>query len=367
MTELESLIALNQTPGLGNRGIKRLLEKFGSAKKILQASAKDLAGEKLASSEVARQIRAYEKFDLKKEFDLIKKHGVEVISAQDPSYPACLQEIPDSPVILYVKGTLEKNRPAIAMVGSRRASFYGLATAEKFSGRLAELGIIIVSGMARGIDAAAHRGSLKAKGLTYAVLGCGLSHVYPPEHKKLFEEIAQNGAVISEFSMETKPFAYNFPRRNRIISGLALGVVVVEASQKSGALITADFALEQGREVFAVPGKVDNPLSQGVNNLIKQGAKLMTSVDDILEELKPNLKQYIKSVKKDTEEVSRTPAASLSEEESRLYSDIDRQGTHIDELAALSGLPVSRTMAVLLNLELKQKIKQLPGKIFARL
>ncbi len=216
---------------------------------------------------------------------LIKKLNLNVLTRQDDEYPQNLKNILYPPIVLYVKGRLKpQDCNSIAIVGSRLASFYGLSCAEKLAGELANYGLTVVSGMARGIDTASHRGALKQNGRTIAVIGSGFNRIYPPENKGLCEEIAGSGAVISEFPIDTPPEKENFPRRNRIISGLSLGVVVVEAARNSGALITADFALEQGREVFALPGKVDSSTSFGTNELIKQGAKLVSCVDDIIEE-----------------------------------------------------------------------------------
>ena len=234
MTELEALLVLNAVTGLGGIRIRKLLDCFGSGAAAIKSNRQDLIAAGILPGNVVSNFIKFNKDEfLKKEYDLINKHGIKVISFRDKNYPAHLKEIPDSPVVLYVKGTVEKeNDLSIALVGSRRASFYGLSVAEKLAAGLADLGITVVSGMARGIDGAAHRGALRAGGATLAVLGCGLSHIYPPEHKKLFEEIAAHGAVVSEFSMAMAPLAANFPKRNRIISGLCLGVVVVEASVK---------------------------------------------------------------------------------------------------------------------------------------
>ncbi len=370
MTEQEYLLILNAVSGLGSIRIRRLLEYFGSAESVLSAGLEKIEQSAIAPPSVARNIASFKKESfLKEELNLVKKNKASFVTLFDQEYPKNLKEIPDAPIVLYVKGTLcKENDLAVALVGSRRASFYGLSTAEKLAMQLAELGLTVVSGMARGIDTAAHRGALKAKGLTLAVLGCGLTHAYPLENKKLFEEIAQKGGVVSEFSMQTPPIAHNFPRRNRIISGLSLGVVVVEASQKSGALITSDFALEQGREVFAVPGKVDNPSAKGVNNLIKQGAKLISTVDDIIEELKLPLKNYLKdSRKQEAKTVNQVQPPSLSENENSVYVHIDKEAVHVDDITDRCGFSLSQTMAILLNLELKKMIKQLPGKYFSRL
>jgi DNA processing protein len=285
-----------------------------------------------------------------------------VVTFRDDDYPAVLRSIADAPVVLYVKGQLP-TQGAIAIVGSRRASFYGIEVSAKFAVRLAESDFTVVSGMARGIDAAAHRGALRAKGTTVAVLGSGLSNIYPPEHRKLFEEIAASGAVISEFAMQTPPVPYNFPRRNRIISGLSLGVIVVEAAERSGALITADFALEQGREVFAVPGKIDQASSFGTHNLIKQGAKIVTCVEDVLEDLQPQVASL--GTRGSKNRIAKMPMPGLSADEQKIYGYISDRPVHIDELTEQCGSSVP-VMSVLLQLEIKHLVRQLPGKLFVR-
>jgi len=277
-----------------------------------------------------------------------------------------LKNIYDPPVALYVKGEiLPEDDIAIAIVGSRKASFYGMQTAERLGYELASRGVTIVSGMARGIDSSAHRGALKANKRTIAVLGSGLANIYPEEHIILAEEISSKGAVISEFAMETIPDRGNFPKRNRIISGLSKGVVVVEAAQKSGALITADCALEQGKEVFAVPGKVDSLTSKGTNGLIKQGAKLAETVEDVLEEL--NLKNHPhpgSGLRPD-------PGwgwygTKLDKTESIVYNLLSSDPQHIDEVSDVTGLGISEISKTLLNLELRKLVKQLPGKNYVK-
>lgn len=361
-------MALNAVPGLGNARIKKLIDRFGCAKTVFSSSAKDLGSSGIVSSEIVNLIKTLDVDDyLKQEAQLIKRFGTEVVAFTDEQYPKNLKEIPDCPVLLYCKGNISKlDHLAVAVVGSRKASMYGQATAEKLGTNLAELGIAVVSGMARGIDTCAHRGALKAKGITAAVLGCGLSHIYPPENKKLFDQIAEQGTVISEFSMATPPAAYHFPQRNRIISGLSLGVVVVEASFKSGALITSDFALEQGREVFAVPGKIDNPAALGVNRLIQQGAKLINGVEDIIEELKPHLQLPVeRSIQKEEEKtVLHDP---LDPKQGGVYRLLNKEPAHIDTLVDKTQFSLPQISSILLQLELKKLIKQLPGKFFVRI
>ena len=369
MNERDAFLVLNAVPGIGNSSVRKLLKRYGSASRVLSLNESDLSNSPVISSKVIQNILHFpkDKF-LKAEYNLMGEKQVRVVTSLDSDYPESLCQIADAPVVLYVKGNLSlENSLSMAIVGSRRASFYGESTSARFAMRLAELGFTTVSGMARGIDTAAHKGALKAGGETIAVLGCGLSHVYPPENKKLLEEIAASGAVISEFPMETAPLAYNFPRRNRIISGLSIGVIVVEAAQRSGALITADFALEQGREVFAIPGKIDHPSSFGVHNLIKQGAKLITCVDDILEDLQPRVSAYLRAgtESKIEDRGIKSLPADLSEDEQQIYNYITDRPVHIDELTHQCGAAVP-LMSVLLQLELKHLVKQLPGKLFVR-
>jgi DNA processing protein len=286
MTEYEALVSLNLIEGIGSIGARKLLAFFGSAQEIFKASAGELMASAAASHETKGAIASFDRSVLDKELLCAGKQNVRIITHNDRNYPGSLKFIPDPPLVLYVKGTLvPEDQLSIAIVGSRRASFYGISSAEKFAGDLSEAGFTIVSGMARGIDTAAHRGALKKKKRTIAVMGSGFSCIYPAENKALAEQIAQSGAVISEFPMEMEPLAQNFPRRNRLVSGLTLGVVVIEAARNSGALITADCALEQGRDVFALPGNIGSATAWGTNALIQQGARLITCAGDILEEL----------------------------------------------------------------------------------
>ena len=366
MNEQEAWLALNAIPGVGNATIRDLVRYYGSLEKVFSLSKKELLASGL-SDVIAGKISEFDrdKF-LKNEYNLIKQNKVEVLTLEDTDYPALLKEIPDAPAVLYTKGNLALLENAmIAMVGSRQASVSGLSIAEKFAAQLGECGISIVSGMARGIDTASHRGCLRVGGITIAVVGCGLTRIYPSENKELFDEISQKGVILSEFPMEMPPLAQNFPRRNRIISGLSLGVIVVEAALRSGALVTARMALEQGREVFAIPGSIDRPNAQGVNELIKQGAKLTTSVDDILEELKPALKNSLEPRPERPEPLPDADARAigLTDEEQNIFERIAKEPVHVDEFLAKDG---SHAMSVLLQLELKHLIKQLPGKRFIR-
>jgi DNA processing protein len=358
----ESLLILNGIPGLGNERIKALVEYFGGAKNVLTATEAQLIASHILTSKMTQTVHQFSKDTfLKNENTLIRKNHVQVITYLDELYPASLKEIADAPVLLYVKGDPNcLSKPCIGLVGSREATLYGLSVARQFASELAEQGIVVVSGLARGIDTASHRGALMARGLTAAVLGSGLEHVYPSENKGLLEEIAKNGIVVSEFPMQSVPQAFHFPKRNRIISGLSQGIVVIEAAEKSGALITADFALEQGREVFAVPGKIDSISSKGVNGLIKQGAKLVTDVKEIIEELELQLSNKAKETA-----VNRLPS-DLTDEEKLLLEHITEAPIHIDELSDRCKALDRRFSSSLLQLEMKKLVKQLPGKMFVR-
>jgi len=375
MTELDAVLILNAVSKLSNIRIKKLISYYGSAVKIFSLSQRELESSGVFTPGIIENILKFPKDQfLKDEYQLIASHKVNLITFQDHNYPHLLNEIYDSPNILYVKGKIPENiNMSVSIVGSRKSSLDGLLVSEKFASQFAELGITVVSGMARGIDTAAHHGVLKSRGKTVAVLGSGLTCIYPSENKKLYEDIAQTSAVISEFSMKTSPVAYNFPRRNRIISGLSLGVIVIEAALRSGALITADFALEQGREVFAVPGKINQQTSCGVNNLIKQGAQMITCIEDVLEELRPKLYQGMKDQKQKelgsaikSVEKPQCETVLLEEKEQSIYDFIKKRPVHIDELVRKCGLGYSLISTVLIQLEIKRIIKQLPGKLFVR-
>ncbi len=358
--ELRQIVALTLVKNVGPVTFKKLIEIFGTVPAIFKARSKELAMVKGIS-----RVNVPELMDkrLMTRADLEIKKALEakadIITYFDARYPEVLKEIFDPPILLYVKGRLpEKGYLGIAVVGSRVASLYGQKMAVTISRELAQAGIVVVSGLATGIDGAAHEGCLEGGGVTVAVLGGGISKLYPPENKKLAERIVEKGAVISEYPMDMFPMPEHFPVRNRIISGLSRGVVVVEAKKKSGALITVDAALEQGREVFAVPGPADSLRSQGTNHLLRQGAKLATGVEDILEELK------IKPAKKHE---AQTRAKSLGEDETTLLSLLDGQSLHVDTLIEKSGIPTSRAIAALSLLEIKKWVKQLPGKNFIKI
>ncbi|MDD4953467.1 MAG: DNA-processing protein DprA [Candidatus Omnitrophica bacterium] len=362
MTQIEVLVALNMACDIGSTRLKKLLEYFGKPQEILEAPQEKLNAVAGIGENIASRIRALKSEDISKEFKSAQRLGLKILTPEDAEYPHNLKYIYDPPIVLYVKGELEpEDSLALGIVGSRRASFYGLSCAQRFAEELSAHNFTIVSGMARGVDTAAHRGALKAGGRTIAVIGSGFNNIYPQENVGLAEEIAASGAVISEFSINTQPLPQNFPRRNRIISGLSLGILVVEAAQNSGAMITADCALEQGREVFALPGKVDSATSFGPNTLIKQGAKLVCAVEDILEEFNL-LPQEAKK-----EKVENTDKANaVISQESQVYELISSESIHLDELLEKTKLDIPRVSGILLSLQLKKLIRQLPGKQFVR-
>lgn len=364
MTRFEALVSLNLVLDIGSIRLNKLLEFFGKPENILKATAKQLMMVFGIGEKIAYKICRLKKEDLERELIFAKKYNLKIITLDDQGYPEILKNIPDPPIVLYVKGELkEEDKLALAIVGSRRASFYGLTQAHNFARDLSQVGFTIVSGMARGIDTYAHQGALKAGGRTIAVLGSGFNHLYPQENKELAEEIAKNGAVISEFPVDTLPLKQNFPRRNRVISGLSLGVLVVEAARNSGALITADFALEQGREVFALPGKVDSQNTFGTHELIKQGAKLVSSKEDILEEFAlPVTKSY--ATQKRPEE--NLDSGLDNGQEYEIYNLISGQSIQLDDLVQKTNLEILRIAPLLLKLEMKGLIRELPGKRFIR-
>jgi DNA processing protein len=371
MTRLEALISLNMVGDIGSVRLKKLLDYFAKPQDILKAPVEKLMSAGIGER-IAQRIPALKKEELNKEFKSAQKLGLEILTYEDSDYPENLKNIPGAPIVLYVKGKFApQDKYSIGIVGSRRASFYGLTSAEKFSAELSTLGFTIVSGMARGIDTASHKGALKMRGRTIAVMGSGFDHIYPVENKELSEEIAQNGAVISEFPLDTQPFKQNFPRRNRVISGLSLGVLVVEAAQNSGALITADFALEQGREVFALPGKVDSRTAFGTNGLIKQGAKLVSHVQDIIEELEAPIKNKSKGTRTLNEQKTHSedflPAPkNLAGKELALYNIISAQPIGLDDIADKLNLDIPKIADLLLRLQMRRLIKELPGKQFIK-
>jgi DNA processing protein len=358
-----SWLALCMIKGLGNIARRNLVDTFRDPDRIFQATISELLNVEGIRREVALDIlnRRYEG-DPQEELKRTESHGGRIITYTDAVYPAALKEIHDPPVVLYLKGKdIPVNTTFIAMVGSRNATHYGLKAAENIGQGLARRGMGIVSGMARGIDSASHRGCIAGRGFTIAVLGTGIDKIYPASNKNLYHLITEKGAVISEFTTGTPPAPINFPIRNRIISGLSRGVVVVEATRNSGSLITASQALDQGREVFAVPGSIDSFKSAGCHFLIKQGAGLIENSDDVLEELGLN---YAWVPKTDT--FKKGDAPSMDQTEKAIYDLVGDYPMHIDQISRQGNLESKEVSSILMRMELKGIIRQLPGKMFVR-
>jgi DNA processing protein len=356
-------LALKMIPNLGNITYKRLLDSFGDPANVFTADLKDLVEVEGLRVETAKRIvaRAWEG-DPDEELRGLRKIGVRLINILDPSYPKDLREIHDPPPLLYLKGNnIPSNHTMVGVIGSRNPSHYGLKITEEICQGLAIRKIAVVSGMARGIDSAAHWGCLTGRGFTVAVLGSGIDIIYPESNRRLFDHIVERGSVITEFPLGTPPEPRNFPIRNRIISGLSKGVVVVEASKRSGSLITASLALEQGREVLAVPGSIESFKSTGTHLLIKQGARLVENADDILEELGLN---YPYASQVTTKKKIALPP--LDEDERRVYEILGNYPIHIDQIVRNSEMDAAWVASILTRLELKGVIKQLPGKMFVR-
>ena len=354
------LILLNMTQVIGYKRLKALLDEFKDPANIFKAPINKLKSIEGIGSRIAEVIKnAHSDYDLDKEVELVSDAKVKIVTLLDKEYPECLRTIYDPPILLYVKGDFKKeDELSIAIVGSRKCTYYGLNIAEKIAAELVNSKVVIISGLARGIDTAAHKGAVKNNGRTIAVLGNGLSSIYPPENRDLAERILGKGVLVSEFPMEAKPCKQHFPRRNRIISGLSKGLLVVEAAKKSGALITADFALEQGRDVFAIPGMVDRPSSSGTNALIKQGAKLVESTDDILTEL--GIEQ-VESVGKDADTVFLADPG-----EKNIFNMLSDEPCDVDTIIQELEIKTQHAKLMLLDMEMKGVIKQLPGKLYIR-
>ncbi|MBT8338998.1 MAG: DNA-protecting protein DprA [Desulfatitalea sp.] len=354
-------LTLKSIPGIGNLLFSRLTDCFGTPEQVLRAPEGRLIMVEGITARLARQIKASRASAwATTEIERAHRQGFEILTLESPVYPDLLKHIPDPPPVLYTYGSLTPLACPIAVVGSRRATGYGRNTTQRLCAQLAERGAVVVSGMARGIDTAAHMGALNGGGRTVAVLGSGLDQVYPAENLKLFHQIADNGCVITEFALDARPEAHHFPMRNRIISGMSLGTVVVEAARKSGSLITARLAAEQNREVFAVPGSVDAANAKGTHDLIKQGAKLVECADDVLEEITPQLS----SAGKPFETAKCLPP--LSEAEQAVFAAIEVYPAHIDQLVRDLNMPIGELTGLLSRLELYGVIQQAPGKQFVR-
>ncbi|HEX4640600.1 MAG TPA: DNA-processing protein DprA, partial [Chthoniobacterales bacterium] len=352
MTPTEACVALNMLPTMGPVRLRKLLEVFETPERILAAKRDQLRAVDGIGREVVDQITNWETLvDLPAELKRIHEFGATIITAESPVYPKQLREIHAPPIVLYVWGELlERDQHAIAVIGSRRTTHYGLESAKKLSYQLAYAGLTVISGLARGIDTAAHQGALAAKGRTVAVIGSGLSKLYPPENAALAEKICSgNGALVSEFSMEIEPDRQTFPMRNRIISGWSQGLLVVEAGVNSGALISVTQALEQGRNVYAVPGHINAPTAIGSNRLIQQGAKLVMDASDILDDL-----QILLPESKPSPDAATRSLPALGDDERRVYEAIRETETPIDDIATSAELPSGIVSSILLRLELKK-------------
>ena len=367
MNSTDAYLALNLLPKIGPIRVRRMLLQFGSPEKILSATRRELIQVDGIGEEMAEQVLDWEnRIDLPEEKRRIADHDISLITLNDDNYPAALREIYDPPFLLYVKGTITPaDRNAIGVVGSRRTTHYGKEQAKKLSFQLARAGFTIVSGLARGIDTAAHEAAVAAKGRTFAVLGSGIGNVYPPENQALADEIAKNGAVISEFPVLYVPDRQSFPLRNRIVSGMSRAILVVEAPARSGALITANRALEQGRSVFAVPGPIDRPTSEGCNRLIRSGATLVCTARDIVEDIDAELGTLPLDLEKPAD--STPNRVSLTDSQKKIIDELESEELTIDQLAERTGLPTTTVSVDLLKLEMKSLIKQLPGKYFTKL
>lgn len=359
-------LALKSISGIGNRTFKRLLTYFGTPENVFKSSRKDLLATEVVSLRVVSEIQNFkEENRIRKELKEVKRRGFHLISFGDDEYPNYLRQIHDPPPILYING---EHMPdiglAIGIVGSRHPTQYGIAMTRELSSGLVGFGLTIISGMARGIDTAAHEGALLVHGKTVAILGCGLGTIYPAENKRLYHKIAEHGAVVSEFPIHAGPDAHHFPIRNRIISGMSVGTVIVEATTRSGSLITARCAMEQGREVFAVPGSVRSFKSTGTHRLIKEGAKLVENVTDIIEELSPIL--HCQSTYMEPETKDACASVSLSSKERRVLEALTPYPIHIDTIIRQLSLNPGEASSILLQLEIKGVVEQMPGKLFVK-
>lgn len=378
LTATEAYLALNLLPNIGPIRVRRLLEQFHEPQAILSAPARELLLVPGIGEEMAAHIADWEnRIDLPEEQCRLADHGIELLTLDDSRYPAALRQIHDPPFLLYLKGTITPaDAAAVGVVGSRRMTHYGREQARKFSFHLARAGFTIISGLARGIDTAAHEAALAAGGRTIAVLGSGIGNVYPPENQALADRIAGSGAILSEFPVLYVPDKQSFPLRNRIVAGMSSGLLVVEAPARSGSLITANQALEQGRTVFAIPGPIDRPSSEGCHRLIQQGATLVCTPDDVIDELGLEINalplDFTTSVSKSiSRQASSEPApptriVDLSELERLLLSELALGDATIDHLSEATQVPAGRIGATLLQLEMKRLVRQLPGKYFSK-
>jgi DNA processing protein len=375
-SDIEKWLKLIGADGIGPVTFSKLMKHFGSIDRCLGSSVGEMTRVDGIGTQTAEKIaRTRDKFDATAEIGLADKLGVWIINFEDGRYPTLLKKIYDPPPVLYVKGSLDKSdNVAVAMVGCRRCSIYGQEQAARLAHLLASAGFTICSGMARGIDTAAHQGALSAQGRTIAVQGCGLANIFPPENKKLFELICESGACVSELPLRYEPLAENFPTRNRIIAGLSLGTIVVEADLRSGALITARASLDNNREVMAVPGRIDSLASKGTHQLIKNGAKLVESVEDVTEALGyigREIQTHVSAAAAQAAEEMDAPLfdvakLNLSRGERFVYDCLNKEPTHIEMIISQGDLSAGDVNAALVSLQLKGLIKQLPGSLFLR-
>ena len=366
MTSTEAYIALNMIEKVGPVRLRHLLGFFESPELILEASLDQLILVEGIGKDTAMCISDWEnEVDLVGELNRIREYGCSIVTQQNPLYPSSLLEIYDPPIVLYVRGVLEeRDHHGVAMVGSRLTTPYGLESARRLAYQLGQAGVTVVSGGARGIDTAAHQGCLRAGGRTIAVIGSGLDIVYPSENQGLFDQIAEQGAVMTQFPFRRKGDRQTFPIRNRIVAGMSLGTLVVEANRTSGALITANMAVDYGRQVFALPGRIDSPRSKGCHALIKNGAKLCESAEDILSEFEYLFPPSITHGK----DAGLAPASMpLSDEETVIWKLLEGAESHLDELIRGSRLPTAKVSVVLMGMEMKRLVKRLPGQVYQRL
>jgi DNA processing protein len=373
MFNVKDLIILSRIPGIGPNRLRILVSHFGNPTNVLSASARDIVSIEGFNKKLAVIVSSFRKNSKYAEaikyadhqFSTMNKYEAHMVAFWDKKYFELLKKIFDPPPYLFLKGNIiEEDKYAIAVVGTRNPSKYGIAIAEKFSQELSRLGITIVSGLARGIDTIAHNSVLKTGGRTIAVIGSGIDVIYPPENKNLFEKISENGAVVSEYDMGTPPDAGNFPRRNRIISGMSLGTIIIETGIDGGAMITASTALDQNRDVFAVPGLINEKRSVGCNTLIRDGrAKLVTSIEDVLDELETKLRPILKGSSQ--QPPRHEPELTLFEK--KVYENLSEVPIHIDQLSEKADMSTTDTLVNLLSLEFKGLVKQMSGKMFIRL
>lgn len=364
--ELAYILTFNSFPAASFSLYKKLVEKYGGLKEAFHRPETELISiNGIGKSFINSLLENKRNNDFgKREIEKCQKNGIKIATFFSDNYPISLKNIHSAPLVLYIKGEIKaEDFISLSVVGTRHPSYYGQRMAEKFAMELSRIGFTIVSGLARGIDTYAHRGALASNGRTIAVLGSGLNKIYPPENKKLAEKISENGAVISEHYLDMPPHAQNFPARNRIISGLSLGVLIIEAPKGSGALITSSWALEQNKDVFAIPGRIDSLQSQGTNQLIKEGAKLVTSIEDIIEEYEI-YKDKLKLPAKSEEQNENKNKSELSPDENLIVSALSNEPISLDELSQKVHLPIANISSSLSILEIKKIVKQLPGNLY---